>query len=47
MIEAAVGFIIGSVYTFICILAGSLIKEDIDEEEKKSSKDKKHTDNKR
>lgn len=39
MIEFCFGFIIG-------IIAGSLMREDIYEEEKKSNKDKKHSKNK-
>ncbi len=43
MLEFAMGWLIGTSFTFLCILAGSLFTEDIYEEEKKSSKDKKYT----
>lgn len=40
MIEFIIGFAIGISFTFITILIGSIVKEDIYEEEKKSSKKK-------
>ena len=43
MLEFAIGWFIGTLFTFLCILAGSLFTEDIYEEEKKSNKDKKYT----
>lgn len=43
MLEFGMGFFLGTAFTFLCILAGSLITEDIYEEEKKSDKDKKNT----
>lgn len=47
MLEFAIGFVLGTSFTFLCILAGSLLKEDIYEEEKTSDKVKKHTEHKR
>ena len=42
MIEFCIGFFIGTVYTFISILAGSRLTEDMYEEKKTSDKKEKH-----
>lgn len=42
MLEFAIGFFLGTAFTFLCILAGSLFTEDLYEEEKKSDKDEKN-----
>lgn len=47
MLEFAIGWLLGTSFTFLCILAGSLLKEDIYEEEKTSDKSKKYTEHKR
>lgn len=43
MLEVVIGFSLGVSFTFLCILAGSLVTEDFYEEEKKSDKDEKNT----
>lgn len=43
MLEFIFGLILGISFTFICILAGSVLREDIYEEEKKSNKKKNAT----
>ena len=47
MLEFCIGFFIGTVYTFIAVLAGSLIVKEDDYEEKKSIKGEKYCKNKR
>lgn len=47
MIEFCIGFFIGTVYTFICILVGSLVNKEDDYEEKKSVKGEKYSKDKR
>ena len=42
MVEFCIGFFIGTIYTFIAILAGSRLTEDMYEEKKTSDKKKKH-----
>lgn len=46
MIEFIIGWFTGTAFTFLCILSGSVLKEDIYEEKTSSSKSKKYTNSK-
>lgn len=43
MLEFIIGFAMGISFTFIAVLVGSIVREDIYEEEKKSNKKKNTT----